>query len=235
VTADIYPYEYWASTMAVLLPERDFTDRRAIEYALAELAPPETIYLVNYLPDRALQGMTVSQIAAAAGEDPVTTYSRLLIAAEAHELANPDAGPAEMIVASSMLEADIASLMNWEFTNICSDGSHDGHPRGWGTYPRVLGRYVRDLEYLELPRAIRKMTSLAADNVGLNDRGTLMIGAVADLVLFDPLTVADNATIANATRKADGIKAVWVNGALVYEQGEATGALPGRVLRRTDR
>lgn len=231
VTADIYPYEYWASTMAVLLPERDFTDRVAIQFALDELAPPETIYLVRYLPEPALEGMTISQIAARTGEEPASAYSRLLLDAVEYQQANPEAQTVEMIVAESMQEADIATLLDWEFTNICSDGSHRGHPRGWGSYPRILGRYVRDAGYLQLPRAIRKMTTLAAENVGLEDRGQLETGAIADLVLFDPETVIDNATIENPTAASDGIRAVWSNGVLVYRDGSATGAYPGRVLR----
>jgi N-acyl-D-amino-acid deacylase len=231
VTADIYPYEYWASTMAVLLPERDFSDRVAIQFALDELAPPETIYLVRYLPEVALEGMTISQIAARMGEDPAGAYSRLLLDAVEYRQTNPGAQSVEMIVAESMKEADIATLLDWEFTNICSDGSHQGHPRGWGSYPRILGRYVREADYLQLPRAIRKMTTLAAENVGLDDRGLLQTGAFADLVLFDPETVIDNATIENPTAPADGIRAVWTNGALVYRDGSVTGKLPGRVLR----
>ncbi len=231
VSADIYPYEYWSSTMAVLLPERDFEDRTAIEFALAELAPPESIYLVRYLPEPALVGRSVREIANDRGQDAATAYSRLLLDAVAFE-AESGVASAEAIVATSMTEPDIATLMNWTHTNICSDGAAEGHPRGWGAYPRVLAHYVRERQYLSLPRAIRKMTSLAAENVGLKGRGTVSVGAPADLVLFNPDTVRDRATLETGNAPASGIIAVWTNGSLVYRNGSTTGARPGQVLRR---
>jgi N-acyl-D-amino-acid deacylase len=96
----------------------------------------------------------------------------------------------------------------------------------------VLGRYVRERKVLGLEEAVRKMTSLAAHNVGLRDRGAIRPGAYADLVLFDPATVIDRATTREPQALATGIERVWVNGAVVYEAGKASVLRPGRVLRR---
>jgi N-acyl-D-amino-acid deacylase len=132
-----------------------------------------------------------------------------------------------------MREEDIAALLAWPHTNICSDGSADsGHPRGWGAFPRVLSRYVRQLGVLTLEQAVHKMTALAARHVGLSERGVIATGAPADLVLFDPATIADRSTFEEPNLPAAGIAIVWVNGVAVYRDGAPTGARPGRVLRR---
>ncbi len=117
---------------------------------------------------------------------------------------------------------------------IGSDGlPHDQHPhpRLWGAFPRVLGHYARELGLLTLEDAVRRMTSLPAACLGLADRGTLRAGACADLVVFDPATVIDRATFEQPSIPADGILLTCVNGAVVWRDGEATGARPGRVLR----
>lgn len=106
------------------------------------------------------------------------------------------------------------------------------HPRGFGTFPRILGKYVRQDGTIGLEFAIRKMTSLAAERFGIQDRGILRPGAFADIVVFDPNTVIDNATYENPTRLASGINYVMVNGVLVMDQAKLTGARPGRAIRR---
>ena len=131
---------------------------------------------------------------------------------------------------------DVAGLIAWPHSNIASDGGLDGgHPRGFGAYTRVLGRYVREAGVIPLPEAIRKMTSLAAEHAGLADRGVIRPGAWADLVLFDPETVIDRATPAAPQEISEGIEKVWVNGVLVLENGTVTGHRPGQVLRRPRR
>ena len=131
---------------------------------------------------------------------------------------------------------DIATLMSWQHTNVSSDGGLRGaHPRGFGAYPRVLGRYLREEGRLGLEEAIHKMTGLAAEHMGLPDRGVLQPGAPADLVLFDPATVIDRATTAEPHLTSTGIERVWVAGTVVYEDGAVTGAQPGKVLRREGR
>jgi len=121
--------------------------------------------------------------------------------------------------------------MLWEQTNICSDGGHGGgHPRGYGSFPRVLGRFVRDLGVLKLENAIYKMTALPARNMGLEKRGNIQVGNYADLVLFDPVTVEDRSTMLDPTALSVGIEKVWVNGVLAFEDGESTGVYPGHVV-----
>jgi N-acyl-D-amino-acid deacylase len=102
------------------------------------------------------------------------------------------------------------------------------HPRAFGTYTRVLGRYVRELGLLTLEDAIRKMSSSVADRLGLRDRGLLREGMYADVVIFDPETVIDRATYENGTLLSEGIRDVWVNGSRVLKDGTHTGAKPGK-------
>jgi len=119
---------------------------------------------------------------------------------------------------------------------IGSDGlPHDAfpHPRLWGTFPRVLGHYVRDLGVLSMEDAVRKMTGHTADVFGLVDRGVIRVGAYADLALFDPSTVRDAATFNEPTKPAEGILETWVNGASAYVHGlGATAARGGRLVTR---
>ena len=231
ITADVYPYEYWQSTMTVLFPDRDFTDREAARYALEELVAPDGMIIGRFGPDPTLEGMTLAEISAARGSDPVTTYLDLIAESEAAEAAGEDGG--ESIVARSMNFDDIATLMAWPHTNVSSDGGLRGaHPRGFGAYPRVLGRYVRVEGRLGLEEAVHKMTGLAAVHMGMAGRGVLRAGAPADMVLFDPATVIDRSTTSEPHLTATGIERVWVAGTVVYEDGAPTGALPGRVLRR---
>ena len=231
ISADVYPYEYWQSTMTVLFPERDFTDREAARYALEELVAPEGMIIARFGADTALEGMTLAQIAARRGTDPVTTYIDLIAESRTARAEGRDGG--ESIVATSMTFDDIATLMSWPHTNISSDGGLRGaHPRGFGAYPRVLGRYVREAGRLALEEAVHKMTALAARHMGLAGRGILEPGAAADMVLFDPATVLDRATTDEPHLTATGIARVWVAGTVVYEDGSVTGARPGTVLRR---
>jgi len=106
-----------------------------------------------------------------------------------------------------------------------------GHPRGFGTFPRILGRYVRQDSVISLEFAIRKMTSLAAQRVGLTDRGLLRPGMYADITVFDPNTIIDNSTFEQPQQLASGVTHVFVNGVAVITDGKPTGALPGRALR----
>jgi dihydroorotase/N-acyl-D-amino-acid deacylase len=105
------------------------------------------------------------------------------------------------------------------------------HPRAFGTYPRVLGHYVREEGVIPLEDAIRKMTSAVANRLSIRDRGVLRSGLAADVVLFDPSTIADHASFANPHQLSQGIRDVWVNGVRVLRDGSHTGATPGRWLR----
>ncbi|MNT24036.1 D-aminoacylase [compost metagenome] len=138
----------------------------------------------------------------------------------------------------SMDEADVKRVIGHGSVMIGSDGlPHDQrpHPRLWGAFSRVLARYVREMRVLGLEEAVRRMTSLTAAQFGLKDRGVLRVGCFADVVVFDAATVADLASFAEPTLPSTGIQAVLVNGQLVEEDGAATGARPGRLLRGDDR
>lgn len=120
-------------------------------------------------------------------------------------------------------------------TMIGSDGLPNDplpHPRLWGTFPRVLGRYSRDERLFPLAEAVHKMTGMPAARFGLSDRGLIREGYHADLVLFDPETIRDTATYVNPVCPAEGITAVWVNGVLSYRDRAPTGKRAGRFLRR---
>jgi dihydroorotase/N-acyl-D-amino-acid deacylase len=136
-----------------------------------------------------------------------------------------------------MDEADVERIMRHPFTAIGSDGRlvepGDGHPhpRWSGTFPRVLARYVRERGVLTLEDAVRKMTGLPADRLRLTDRGRIAVDGAADIVVFDPATVADLATFEEPHQYPAGIPFVIVNGEVVVDGGEYTDARPGRVLR----
>ena len=226
ITADIYPYEYWQSTLTVLFPERDFTNRKAAEFALKSLAPPEGLRLARYQPDTSLEGKTIAEIGRTRGTDPAKTLMDLIAGA-------PEPG-SESVIATSMDAHDVATLIAWPQSNICTDGLlTGGHPRGAGSFTRVLRQYVREQKLLTLEDAIHKMTQLSAMHMGLADRGTITLGAPADLVLFDGRTVTDRSTIEHPGLLSTGVSRVWVNGQLVFAGGRATGRRPGVVIRRT--
>lgn len=136
-----------------------------------------------------------------------------------------------------MDEDDVQRILAYPHSMIGSDGlPHDEHPhpRLWGTFPRVLGHYARDLGLFSLEEAVRKMTRLSADRFGLTDRGRLEAGAVADLVLFDPDSVIDSATFDAPKTPARGIEQVFVAGRAVWRDGAVTGARPGRAIRLSE-
>lgn len=235
VTADVYPYTYWQSTLTVLLPERDFNDLDAARFALEHLAPADGLTLAFYAPEPGLVGMNVAEIAAARGKSNEETYLQLIRDAYEgftdEELANMEK-PRESVMGVSMSEEDIATLVAWPHANICSDGASEGHPRGHGAFPRALRQYVREQGIVTLEEMIRKMTSLSAAHVGIEGRGLIAPGYAADLVLFDPDTITDNATIEHHDRLADGVISVWVNGENVWLDQQSTGARPGVFVAR---
>ncbi len=179
-----------------------------------------------------LEGRRLGEIAAERGQDPFDLCFDLLIAA----------GGTVGCVFFSMCEDDVQTVLRWPHTMIGSDasslapygtlGGGRPHPRAYGTFPRVLGRYVRERQLLSWEEAIRKMTSLPAARLGLRDRGVLREGAWADLVVLDPATVADRATFEEPHRYPTGILHVFVNGVQTIRHGEHTGAAAGQVLRR---
>jgi N-acyl-D-amino-acid deacylase len=229
VTADVYPYTYWQSTMRVLVPDGNFT-RDAVRFALAEVATPDGIIFGRFTPQPDYEGRTLQKIAEARGEDPVTTYLALLDLVYGPGAAE---GAGETIVARSMTPEDISRLYSWPHTNVSSDGELDGpHPRGYGSFTRFLRTQVREDRALSLEEAVHRMTGLAARHMGFTERGVLQPGAVADLVLFDPETVTDHADFENPHAPSTGLVGVWVSGERVWD-GDAVvdGAYPGQVLR----
>jgi len=231
ITADLYPYEYWQSNMMVLLPERDPTDRAAVEFVLQELVPPEGLLVARFPPDPSVEHKRLPEIAALRETDSVSALMALLQQADS---AAREAGKSvDSIIATSMNQSDIDELWRWEHTNLCTDGSLTyTHPRGRGSYTRVLGRYLRDRGLLDLETTVRKMSGLAADHMGFSDRGYVRPGMAADLVLFDPDTVIDRATTEDPLALSDGVLRVWVAGETVFVDGAATEARPGRFLTR---
>jgi len=132
-------------------------------------------------------------------------------------------------------ENNVRDILRWSQQMIGSDGLHLSgkcHPRLYGTFPRILGHYVREEKVISLEEAVRKMTSAPAERLGLRDRGVLKVENAADLVLFDPATVRDAATFEDPLRFPEGLPHVWVNGVAVKRNDQPTRALPGQVLRR---
>jgi N-acyl-D-amino-acid deacylase len=175
-------------------------------------------------------GMTLSDIAATRELDAVTAFMQL--ARESTEMEQATGQSADAIIGTSMIDDDIKQLLAWPETNVCTDGGLiDLHPRSHGAFTRVLARYVREENLLGLEEAVRKMTGLTARHLGFADRGVIRAGAYADLVLFDPATVRDNATAQAPDRLSDGIIAVWVAGEAVYKNDKVTDARPGQIIR----
>ena len=231
ITADIYPYEYWQSTIMVLLPDRDHTNRESIAEVLDQIAPPDGLWFTQFAPNPEYIGKTLTEIAAIREIDVITAFSEL--AGEALAWEEETGENAESIIGTSMKQVDIGELLAWPHTNICTDGGIvNRHPRSTGAFTRVLGRYVRERNVVSLEEAIHKMTGLAAAHMGFTDRGLIREGAIADLVLFDPDTVIDRSTPQEPKLLSAGIASVWVSGEFVFADGAATENRPGKVIRR---
>ena len=231
ITADIYPYLYWHSTLTVLFPKRDFENRAAAEFALTETSTPAGLLLGRYEPNPAYAGKTVAEISRLRGTDSITTLIDLIRESEA--MRKTTGRSTQSVIGTSMVEPDVERIMRWPHTNLSTDGALAGpHPRGYGAFPRFLGVYVRERKVMALEEAVRRMTSLAAAHMGIRDRGRIAPGMFADLVLFDPATVADRATPQQPHLTSVGIARVWVNGQEVFANGTTTGARPGRTIRR---
>jgi N-acyl-D-amino-acid deacylase len=258
ITADIYPYIAGSTSLSACLPPwaleggtekmlarlRDPNIRRQLKQEITiDSKEWENIYLgsggapgvligsVINSDLESMQGKRLSQIAEEQGKDPLDALFDLILA---------DHGQTGAIY-FMMSEDDLRAAMRAPFVSFCTDSgarANDGplagsksHPRGWGTYPRILGRYVRDEGLLTLPQAIHKMTGLPAARVGLRDRGLLRPAFYADLTIFDPKRVLDRATFEMPNQHPDGIKFVIINGQISVDEGRRTPALAGRVLR----
>ena len=224
ITADIYPYTYWQSNLGVLYPKRNFADAAEAAFVLEHVAGAGDIIFNSFRGHPEYTGKTLAEVATLRGTPPAKTLMDLLAA---------PGGTGAGIVARGMSDADVERLAQWPFANICSDGTSTGlHPRGFGSFPKVLGPYVREKKLFSIEEAVRKMTTLAASNVGLIERGRIAPGYYADLVLFDPAAVADRADFGKAQAEAVGINTVWVNGQIVWREGKTTALRPGRPIKR---
>jgi N-acyl-D-amino-acid deacylase len=196
-------------------------------------ADPGALILVTTVLDPSLkkfEGRTIAEIARAEKKDPLDTLMDLVVA---------DRGNVGRVT-FSMSEEDVKTALAHPLVSMGTDSgarAEDGiyskeksHPRAWGSAARILGRYVRDEKVLPLEEAIRKMTSLPASRMGLSDRGILRPGMMADVVAFDPATIADRSTYADPIHYSAGIPFVCVNGELVVDGGRITDARPGRPL-----
>ena len=185
--------------------------------------------------NRKYEGMTILAAAGDAGKAPYDFIRDILI----EEKANVG------IVGFAMSEENLMKVLAHPLVMVGSDGNSAApygplgtgkpHPRYYGTFPRMLGRYVRERNVVPLETAIMKMTSMPAAHFGFNGRGILETGAFADITVFDPATVIDRATFQNPHQYPEGIPYVVVNGTVVISEGEHTGELPGRILRHTSR
>lgn len=255
VTADMYPYAASGTGLASVLPPWSQADGKLYE----NLQDPEVrakIKAEAMKPDgrweamvdqhgedgampigfhkeenKQYAGKRLSEIAAERGQDWADTVFDLLLS-ERQSIST---------IYFSMSEDNVRMQLALPWVKISTDaGGHDPaqaaaigpvHPRGYGTYPRVLGKYVREQRALSLEEAVRKMSSAVADRLGLRDRGLLRTGFCADVVAFDPETVGDRATFAAPHQLSVGMREVWVNGVRVVRDSEHTGALPGQVVR----
>ena len=228
ITADVYPYTFWNSTLKVLFPSRNYTSLPDATLAVTQLCDPEGSIMVHFAPIPAYEGKSLAQIAQIRKETPAQTLINLIALANTFKKDNPHfEGSVETIMGKSMTENDVRNFIAWPFSVICSDGGNGGHPRGYGAFTRVLHQYVRQEALLPVETAIYKMTGLTAQNLGLQKRGVIAPGYYADLVLLNLQKVKDNASIQNGKALSDGIEKVWIGGKITWQQQKSTGILPG--------
>ncbi|HEY0375522.1 MAG TPA: D-aminoacylase [Pyrinomonadaceae bacterium] len=258
ITADVYPYTAASTSLSACLPpwaleggtarmlerlREPKTRERLKRDIMSDSKDWENIFLgsggangvlissvVNPSLEN-LQGKRVSEIAAEQQKDDLDALFDLILA---------DHGETDAIY-FMMSEDDLRAALRAPFVSICTDSAaratdgplskDKGHPRGWGSYPRILARYVRDEKLLTLEEAVRKMTMMPAARVGLKDRGVIREGAFADITVFNPATVRDRSTFENPNQYPEGIPFVITNGQLSVDNGQRTSALAGRVLR----
>ena len=222
VTADCYPYDAWASTITVLVPSRRHDDPVMVKKGLDDVGGGGNVLITSCAAHRDYQGKTLDEIAKAAGNSAVDVYIQIV----------KDGGAG--VVCKSMIESDIKTFYKQPWVMVASDGGIGSrHPRGAGTFPRVLGRYVREQHWFGLEEAIRKMSLFPAQRLGLFDRGLLKVGMKADVAVFDPNQVMDQSTMSQPTIEPVGIRYVLVNGRVVVDEGKVTGERFGAVLRHS--
>ena len=228
ITADVYPYTFWNSTLKVLFPSRKYASLPDATLAVTQLCDPTGSVMVHFAPIPVYEGKTLSQIAQIRKESPAQTLIQLIAMADSFRKANPAfSGSVETIMGKSMTENDVRNFIAWPLSVICSDGGNGGHPRGYGTFTRVLYEYVSKQPLLKVETAVYKMTGLTAQHLGIQKRGVIAPGYIADLVLLDMEKVKDHATIENGKALSEGIDQVWIGGQVTWKNQKATGNLPG--------
>lgn len=221
VTADQYPYAAWQSGLAIVVRSRMFSNPDSVAKGIAAAGGGSRLQIVAFEPEPELSGLRLDEIARRKEMTEVEAYMWIM--------ENGGSG----LIGHTMSDEDVDTFMASEWVMTASDGGvRSAHPRGAGTFPRVLGYYVRERGILTLERAVARATSMPARRLGLDDRGVLRAGARADLVIFDPERVVDRSTFDYGTRRAVGIESVWLGGVETWSDGEPTGARPGRAIRR---
>jgi len=221
ITADCYPYDAWSSTIRVLIPSGRHDDPVDVARGLADVGGPANITIVSCRAHPEYEFKNMEEISRREGISAVDLYMKIV----------RDGGAG--VVCHSMKDADIQTFYRQPWVMVSSDGGIGSrHPRGAGTYPRVLGRFVREQHWLTLSEAVRKMTSVPARRFKLKDRGLIRAGFKADLIVFDPNTIIDRATFQEPQLTSAGVKHVFVNGTEVWADDRVTGSHPGRALRR---
>jgi N-acyl-D-amino-acid deacylase len=224
--ADCYPYEAWHSNLKVIVPDKQYENPKSVSKAIADLGGPDRLTITEFKPNPSYVGNSLAELAVTYKLSPVDMYIRMIREGDA---ANTEAE----IIGHSMIESDVKAFYQQPWVMVASDGGIGAaHPRGAGTFPRVLGRFVREKHWFSLAEGIRKMTSLPAQRLNWKDRGILREGAFADLVLFNPATVLDRSTFEKPQNLPVGIEKVFVNGELVWDSGKPTGSRPGLVITR---
>jgi N-acyl-D-amino-acid deacylase len=219
VTADAYPYNAWSSTITVLVPDKRYDHPPSVEKALADVGGAENVLIVRHAPHPEYEFHTLEAIARDQHRTAVDLFIQIV----------KDGGAG--VVCTSMVDDDIRAFYRQPWVMVGSDGGiNTRHPRGAGTFPKVLGRYVRDQNWLTLPEAIAKMTSAPAQRLKLPDRGRLENGAVADVVLFNPNTVIDRSTFSDPMVLPAGVEKVFTSGELVWDGGKPAGGRGGKVI-----
>ncbi|MHA7815128.1 MAG: N-acyl-D-amino-acid deacylase family protein [Pseudohaliea sp.] len=257
VTADMYPYAAGSTGLDAIMPSwalqgdmeswvermQDPASRRRIREAMREDTPERENMLASAGADgillvgfrtaelRKYRGMTLAEVAKQRGTSPEDTAMDLIAADRSRVMA----------VYFTQSEDVVERILQLSYVSFCTDGAAVAaeepflagapHPRSYGTFPRVFGRYVREKKTLNLPQAVRKASGLPADTLSLSERGYLKPGFFADVIVFDPDEIIDKATYEQPHQYARGVKQVFVNGKQVIADGEHTGATPGRVLR----
>ncbi len=220
IEADCYPYDAWSSTITVLIPSRRHDDPAAVKRGLDDVGGGANVLITSCQAHPDYEGKNLDQIGALIGGNAVDAYIKIV----------RDGGAG--VVCKSMKDSDIRTFYLQPWVMVASDGGIGmRHPRGAGTFPRVLGLFVRERKWLSLEQAIRKMSSMPARRLGLNDRGTIKKGMKADIVIFDPAKIIDRSTMTQPMLEPVGVAHLLINGQSVVKDGIVTGDRPGAVLR----